>query len=154
MFTTTVIAFALGIVVVWLVLRSRSAKHAPAVSTSSPAVDAFVRTALGKELARGVPGLGGGTDAERKALEQTLKGDPDVRVVSAIEDAVSDVELEYVRYAHEADAEVSLRVKYENGTVGTEQTRIAMADLPAGVREAFETGGPTRVFRPWALPWR
>jgi hypothetical protein len=139
---------------VWLVLRSRSAKQVPSASSSSPAVDAFVRTALGKELARGVAGLRGGTDAERRALEQTLKGDPDVRVVSAIEDAVSDVELEYVRYAHEPDAELSLRVKYEDGTVGTEQTRIPLSDLPVAVREAFETGGPTRVFRPWPLPWR
>ena len=148
------LAIALGIaLIVFFVVRSlRRGKSAHEGDTSKN-LEAWIADALERELAAQVLGMRASTEAERKPLAQTLRGNPDVSVVSAIEEAVKSVEIEFLRYAHEKDAEVTLRVKYENGKANTAATRLAWSDLPPSVRCDFETKSATRVFRPWAFPW-
>lgn len=141
--------------VVWFALRLRRQKQegAGAAHDSTASIDAWVAGELERELADQVLGMKSSTPDERKDLARSLRGDPDPDVVSKIEDAVKAVELEYVRYAHEEDAEIALRVRYEDGRSSSTSKRIALAELPDGVRADFERRGSTRVFRSWPLPW-
>ncbi len=107
-----------------------------------------------QELAETVLGLRGSTAAERKKLVETLGNEPDADVVGKLEDAVRAIELEFVRYAHEADVEATVRVRYENGKAGTATKRLALSELPETVKTDFEQKGSTRVFRTWAFPWQ
>ena len=81
-------------------------------------------------------------------------------VIAAIDDwprwntDVKAVELEFVRFAHEADVETTVRVRYEDGTTGTSTKRLALSDVPDAVREDFEKKGASRVFRSWPFPWQ
>ena len=77
--------------------------------------------------------------------------DPDV--VSRVEDKVRAVELEFLKYAHDAEAEVTVRVRYEDGNAGTATRRLAWAEVPEAVRSDFDRRGGTRVFRAWVFPW-
>jgi hypothetical protein len=120
---------------------------------STPALDAWIADALEVELAEGALGMKASTPEERRKLARSLRGEPDPDVVSRVEEKVRTVELEFVRYAHEPDAEVTLRVRYEDGNAGTAGKRLALADLPEAVRSDFERRGATRVFRTWVFPW-
>ena len=120
---------------------------------STPALDAWIADALEAELAEGALGLRSSTPDERKKLRQSLRGEPDPDVVSTVEDKVKAVELEYVKYAHEPNAEVTLRVRYADGNAGTASKRLAWTDVPAAIRADFDLRGATRVFRTWVFPW-
>lgn len=136
-------------------LYKRSRRGAAEVAReTTPALDRFLREALEDELAEGVLGVRGSTPEERRKLTRTLEDEPDADVVGRIEDLVRTVELEFVRYAHDADVEITVRVRYEDGKVGAATKRLALGDVPEAVRADFETKGGTRVFRTWAFPWQ
>lgn len=145
-----VLSFAL---VLLFVTRARRKRELDIAKDSTPALDAWVAGALELELAEGALGMRASTPDERKALARSLRGDPDPEIVSRIEGAVRAVELEFVRYAHEKDAEVVLRVRYEDGRTGTSTRRLDWPDLPDAVRSDFQGRSATRVFREWPLPW-
>jgi hypothetical protein len=148
-----VAAAATLVLVVYLVARSRK-KDAPETEReASPALEAWILDTLEVELAEGAMGLANATPEERKRVAESLRGAPDPDVVSKVEERVRGVELEYTRYTHEADAEVTLRVRYDDGKATTASKRVPWDTVPAGVREDFERRKITRVFRAWPLPW-
>jgi hypothetical protein len=152
--TLVLVAVLATVAVAFLVFRKRKGGHAVAHETT-PALDKWIAEALELELAEGALDLGGHTTPdERKRLAATLKGEPDAEVVSKIEDKVKTVELEFVRYAHEKDAEVAVRVRYENGKSGTSTRRMPWTDVPEAVRAEFDKNAGTRVFRTWHFPWQ
>jgi hypothetical protein len=135
-------------------LRARKGSgDAEVARESTPALDAFIAEALEVELAEGALGMRSSTPEERRKLAQSLRGDPDPDVVSRVEDKVKTVELEFVKYAHDVDAEVTLRVRYEDGNAGTATKRLAWADVPEAIRADFDRRGGTRLFRTWVFPW-
>lgn len=134
--------------------RARRASRPEVAHETTPALDAFVREALEHELAGPVLGLRGASPEERRPLQKTLAGEPDPDVVAKIEDEVKSVELEFVRYSHESDAEVTVRVRYEDQRAGETSRRVSWSDVPPSVREDFERRGATRAFRVWTFPWQ
>ena len=149
-------AAALLALVGYFFLRSRASKgagDAEVARESTPALDAWIADALEVELAEGALGMRASTPEERRKLAQSLRGEPDPDVVSRVEDKVKTVELEFVKYAHDAEAEVTLRVRYEDGNAGTATKRLAWNDVPVGIRADFDQRGGTRVFRAWVFPW-
>jgi len=148
------VAAVLGVLLALLLYRrSLAARPEPARDTT-PALDRFLADSLENELAESVLGIAGSTPEERRKLARTLADEPDADVVGKIEEMVKAVELEFVRYAHEADVAATVRVRYEDGKTGTSTRRFALDDVPAGVRADFEQKGSTRVFRTWAFPWQ
>jgi hypothetical protein len=135
-------------------ILARRARQPEVAKDTTPAMDRFIVETLELELAPKVVGQRSSTPEERTRLARTLRGDdPDPDVVSRIEETVKAVELEFVRYAHEADAELSVRVRYENGESAAASKRIAWGDLPEAIRADFERRSASRVFRTWAFPW-
>lgn len=147
------LTIVLAVVIYWFMKR-RKKGGAETVRDSTPALDRWLREALEHELAEPILGLKGATEHERKPLARTLANEPDADVVGKIEDKVKAVELEFVHYAHEKDTEVTVRVRYEDGNVGTATRRLDASDVPPAVREDFEKKGAVRVFRTWAFPWQ
>jgi hypothetical protein len=147
-------AIAAALLVAYIVMRSRRDKPAAdAQVDSTPALEAWIQDTLEIELAEGALGIPNASSHERSRLAKTLRGEPDPDVVSKIEDKVRDVELEYTRYAHENDAEVLLRVRYEDGKASTATKRMPWTDVPQAVRDDFERKKTSRVFRSWTFPW-
>ncbi len=148
------LALALGVALVLLfVARAKKRRSLEVAKDSTPALDAWLTEALELELAEGALGMRSSTPEERRKLQKSLRGDFDPDVVTKVEDVVRAVELEFVRYAHENDAEVLLRVRYEDGRTGTATKRMPWTDVPEAVRADFERRSATRVFRTWPLPW-
>lgn len=148
-----VVVLLIGGLAAFLFLRSRNEKQEVA-RESTAALDAFIREALEHELAGPVLGIRGASAEERKPLTKTLGSEPDPDVVTKIEAAVRTVELEFVRYAHDSDAEVTVRVRYDDGNKGETSKRLAWTDVPEAIRSEFDRKGGTRVFRAWTFPWR
>jgi len=150
----TLVAVALGlaaiVAAVFLLARRSQRSLAAADDERSDAVDAWLHSALAAELAQGVTALSG----ERERIQKALGGDPDPTIVSAIEDAVRGVELEYLRYPHEEHVDVIAHVRYEGGKSADVRGRVARADVPAGVRRDLDDKATMRLFRPWAFPWQ
>jgi hypothetical protein len=135
-------------------VRSRRKTSGPEVAReSTPALDAWIADALEAELAEGALGMRSSTPEERRKLARTLRGEPDPDVVTRVEEKVKAVELEFVKYAHDTEAEVTLRVRYEDGNAGTASKRLAWSDVPEAIRSDFDRCGGTRVFRTWVFPW-
>jgi hypothetical protein len=154
MSTLTLVALVSAVLAVMLLLRGRLRRNEIVVAReSTPALDGWIDEALEIELADGALGMRASTAEERRKLGRSLRGDPDPEVVAKIEEKVKAVELEFVKYLHDADAEVTLRVRYEDGNAGTSTRRFGWADLPEAVRADFERRGGTRVFRAWVFPW-
>ena len=150
----SLVLLAATVLLAYLVFRHRAGKQVPeAAKDTTPALDAWIAEALEAELAEGALGMRASTPEERKKLARSLRGDPDPDVVSRVEDKVKAVELEFVRYAHEPDAEVTVRVRYEDGNAGTSSKRIAWSDVPEAIRAEFDRRGGTRIFRTWVFPW-
>ncbi|MBK6462297.1 MAG: hypothetical protein IPF92_14960 [Myxococcales bacterium] len=133
--------------------RKHTKVAAPAEGTLPPALEEWVAEALSTEL-RGV-GLGveSGNRDNRDKLRATLKGEPEPEIVGAIADAVRRVELEYTRLPHEADAELALVVRFEDGREGRRARRVPLAELPADVHAELTSKAVTRVFRAWSFSW-
>jgi len=134
---------------VYLVLRKRSRKVRVALSSSSPAVDRWLREALVAVLAQKLAKKG----VERAHVASALGGDPDPSVVSEIEQAVRAIEIEYRRDVQIPDLEVRARVRFEDGNEENLETRIPWNDAPTSVRDDFERKATTRAFRKWDFPW-
>lgn len=135
--------------IVFLVLRKRDRKVRVALSSSSPAVDRWLREAMVTLLATKLVKKG----VERGHIASALGGDPDPAIVSEIEQAVRAVEIEYRRDPHLSDLEVRARVRFDDGTEENLTTRLPYTEAPASVREDFEHKATTRAFRKWDFPW-
>jgi hypothetical protein len=147
-------AAAAVLMLAYFFLRSRkNSAGAEVARESTPALDGWIADALEVELAEGVLGMRSSTPEERRKLASSLRGDPDPEVVSRVEDKVKTVELEFVKYSHDNEAEVTLRVRYEDGNAGTATKRLAWTDVPEAIRADFDRRGGTRVFRTWVFPW-
>lgn len=136
-------------VVVYFLLRKRSRKVRVALSSSSPAVDRWLRESLATTLAVKLAKKG----VDRAHVAAALGGDPDPSVVSEIEQAVKAIEIEYRRDAGVADLEVRARVRFDDGTEENLTTKLPYTDAPASVRDDFEKKATTRAFRKWDFPW-
>ena len=147
------LAAAVALVAFFVARKRRTTSGAEAQRESTPALEAWIVDTLEAELAQGALGLVDATPEERKKLASSLRGDPDPDVVGAVEDKVRAIEIEYTRYAHEADAEVLLRVRYDDGKPATATKRFAWESVPEGVREDFDRKKTSRVFRVWTFPW-
>ena len=139
-----------------LLYMSRSRKAAAEASPdTTPAIDSWIASTLETELSLKVLGLRAPSEDERKPLAKTLNGsEPDADVVAKIESQVHGVEVEYVRFAHETDAQLTLRIRYEDSSSSNVSKRIPLADVPEGVRADFERRSATHVFRTWPFPWQ
>jgi hypothetical protein len=149
---------AAGLLAVVLIVKAfvrsrRRSGDAEVARESTPALDRWIAEALEVELAEGALGLRSSTPEERHKLARSLRGDPDPDVVSQVEDKVKTVELEFVKYAHDSDAEVTLRVRYEDGNAGTATRRLPWTDVPEAIRADLDRRGATRIFRTWVFPW-
>jgi len=133
--------------------RSRRKASPDVARESTPALEAWIIETLESELAEGALGMKASTPEERRPLARALRGSPDPEIVTKVEEKVKAIELEFVRYSHEADAEITVRVRYENGHSGTSTKRLSWNEVPEAVRTDFDRRGSTRVFRTWALPW-
>jgi hypothetical protein len=149
-----VIALLVGGLAAFLFFRSRRTKNHEVARETTSALDAFIAEALENELAGPVLGIRGASTEERKPLTKTLRNEPDPDVVTKIEAAVRSVELEFVKYAHDNDAEVTVRVRYDDGNKGETSKRMAWSDVPDAVRSDFDKKGGSRVFRAWTFPWQ
>jgi hypothetical protein len=150
----TVIVVVAVVLLAWWYFKGKSKSAPEAARDTTPALDAFLREALEIELAKPTLGIDNATPEERRRLARTLANEPDADVVSKIEDLVKAVDLEYVKYAHEKDAEVTVRVRYADGKSGATSRRLAWDDVPEPVRKDFLQKGSTRVFRTWVFPWQ
>lgn len=149
------LAVLLSLLLAFFLFRLKQKKAAaPEVARdTTPAIDAWIADALEAELAEVALGIPSSTPEERRRLARSLRGEPDPDVVARVEDKVKTVELEFVRYAHEADAELTLRVRYEDGHAGTATKRLSWSEVPEAIRADFDRRGGTRVFRTWVFPW-
>jgi len=153
---TIALAAVLALLVGLLVsrrLRARRGAGADVERDTTPAIEAWLADSLEGLLAETVLGTTASTPEERRPLARSLRGNPDPDVVSRVEEMVRAVELEYVKYAHETEAELTLRVRYEDGRATTASRRLAWTEVPEAVRADFDRRGGTRVFRTWAFPW-
>ncbi len=143
------ILLAVVAVVVFFILRTRSKKGPATLASSSAAVDRWMKESLTGVLAERLAKKG----VDRAHVASTLAGDPDGSVVSAIEQTVKAIEIEYLRDPHGTDLEVRARVRFDDGTEEDLRTRIAYTEAPASVRDDFERKATTRAFRKWDFPW-
>ena len=135
--------------IVFLILRKRDRKVRVALSSSSPAVDRWLRESLVTVLAVKLAKKG----VERGHVASALGGDPDPTIVSEIESTVKAIEIEYRRDPHLSDLEVRARVRFDDGSEENLTTRLPYAEAPSSVREDFEQKQTTRAFRKWDFPW-
>jgi hypothetical protein len=146
-------AAAVALVGYFFMRSRRQSGDAEVARESTPALDAWIADALELELAEGALGMRSSTPEERRKLAKSLRGEPDPEVVSSVEDKVKTVELEFVKYSYEADAEVTLRVRYQDGNTGTASKRLMWTDVPVAIRADFDRRSGTHVFRTWVFPW-
>jgi hypothetical protein len=141
--------FFVGLGAFW-VFRYFWARRVPGAKRDLPAVelltfDAWAFDIIGRALGKKTS-LG-------DQIFATLTGTPEAHVVSVIEAEVHRVEIEFVKYTHESDAEVTLHLHFEDGTKVSERCTRTATSLPQSVQDEFERKGATRAFRTWSLPW-
>lgn len=152
MLIALVLAVAAALVTV-LVLRRRKARVGGESGERSEAVDAWATGAV-EGAVRALVLKATPTSDEQKRFAQTLRGEPDAEMVSQLERVVRQVDLEYLRFEHEADVEVTLTVGYEDRRgSSTSRRRFPMSELPEAVRHEFDRKATQRVFRAWSFPW-
>lgn len=136
--------------VVFLVLRKRLGKKVRVeLSSSSPAVDQWLKEVLPNVLASRLEGKG----VDKAHLTEVLGGSADAAVVSEIEQAVKAIEIEYARDPQSPHLDVRARVRFNDGGEENVSTRIAYTEAPASVRDDFERKATSRAFRKWEFPW-
>lgn len=147
---------AVAVIVLVAFFISRGKKNKSDASPDlSPEIETWIAATLENELAVKVLGVRAPSEQEKKPLAETLSGvSPDPGVVEKIEAQVHAVEIDYVRYAHETDAQITLRVRYEDGSSSNVAKRILWDDVPESVRADFERRASTHVFRTWPFPWQ
>ncbi len=136
-------------VLAFLMFRRKKKMAIASPADSSPAVDKWLAAELPAALAVHLAKKG----IERSHIASTLAGDPDPSVVSAIEQGVRAIELEYRRDPHVTNVEVRARIRFDDGTEENISKSIAYEDVPASVREDFELKATTRAFRKWQFSW-
>src|SRR5579872_4345791 len=104
-FMLIALTVAVLVVVAFLVLRSSRAKGSSARDGSHGPLDAWLVPQLATQLSAMLPGDAG----DRERIEKTLRGDADPDVVSAIEETVKAVDIEFLKDAHLGDVEVVLK---------------------------------------------
>ena len=149
MSSTILIAVAVALVIYAFLRSRRTKKSAAPLSSSSAAVDRWMKETLPQVLGERLAKKG----IDRAHVTTTLAGDPDASVVSAIEQAVKAIEIEYRRDPQASDLEVSARIRFEDGSEDNIKTRIAYTEAPPAVRDDFERKATTRAFRTWDFPW-
>ena len=147
----TLLHLALGLLALYLVVRLVQSRQKNKKTNDSPlaelsSLEPWLTEAVERELSRGVQNVDAGK------LGKSLRGNPDPDVVSAVEAKVAKVDLEFVHYTHEVDADVTLRIHYEGGATGTERKRMPLTTLPESVRRELSRG-VTRVYREWDFSW-
>ena len=148
-------ALAVLSLVLFFAFRSRGSNSGDGPSTdTTPALDRWIAETLEGELSPRVLAHRAPSDDERRPLTRTLEGsEPDTEIIAKIEAHVKSIDVEYVRFSHEGDAEVTLRVRFEDGTTSTTAKRIPLNEVPVGVRNDFQRLSSTHVFRTWLFPW-
>jgi hypothetical protein len=144
------IALTVGIILFRLATRRRKGIVGSADVTAD--LNLWIRDVVEDELAAKFVGRHA-TAEERRPLHATFNGAPEPDVVQKVEDTVRSVEVEYVRYAHEKDAEVAVHIHYEDAPTSATRKRITWQEVPASVRTEIEARGTTRAFRTWHMPW-
>jgi hypothetical protein len=135
---------------VYFLLRMRKGKKVASLSSSSDALERWLKDALPGVVAQHLASHG----LDRAQVARTLGGDPDPSVVSTLEQHVKSVQIEYQRDAHNgAEVDVTARVRFEDGAEEIVRTRMPFADIPSSVRDDFDKKATTRAFRTWDFPW-
>lgn len=147
------LALSLASVAAMILIFRAQAKKVAEVSDSSAGLEDWIADTLENALTETVIGIKNASAEERRPLRKTLRGEPEADIVGKIEDTVDRVELDFVRYAHETDAEVTVRIRYEDGAAATFSRRISWEDVPSSVRSELEERKVTRAFRAWTFPW-
>lgn len=142
------VALAAAGLVVFLMARARRSDPARETDRNERSLDAWVVSELGPVLRERMPD---GIEASRVA--KALGGDPDPDVVSALEDVVRTVEVEFLKDALDGGIEVVLRVQFEDGSERVQRSRRALGELPSRVRADFESRALTRSRLVWGFPW-
>jgi hypothetical protein len=142
------VVLAAVLLVVFLAMRARRGPSTLEVDPAEGALDAWVRGQLAPMLAEKSPDT-----LDKTRVAQALRGDPEPDVVSALEDQVKEIELEFLKDAMGSGAEVVLRVRFEDGTEKTARAQRSASELPARVREDFEKKALTRSRAIWGFPW-
>lgn len=140
-------SFVTAWLLVRLVQRRRKKTELRSPSRELLAFEDWILAEVERELGKKVTTVG------RASVGKALRGDPEPDAVSAVEDAVAKVEVEFAKMAHEEDAELVLTVSFEDGTRTLSRKRVKQAELPESVRADFERTGASRVFRTWDFPW-
>lgn len=148
------IALVLCLGLALLFFKRTRREDAPTARDTTPALDAWIRATLERELARVVLGISHPSREERKKLVATLGDEPEPELVAKIEGLVRGVEIEYVRYAHEPDVGATLKLHFESGSTVAHERRFSSAEVPAEVATELAQKGTTRVFRSWTFPWQ
>src|SRR3954470_22996446 len=103
LFIVAVVALA-----VFLIVRNvRGKKVRVALSSSSPAIDRWLRETLVELLSRKLADKG----VDRAHLASTLSGDPDGAGVSEIEQSIRGIEVEYTRDPSSPHLDVRARIR-------------------------------------------
>ncbi len=142
-----IVAVALA---VFILLRKRPGKKLRVeLSSSSPAVDQWLKEVLPNVLASRLEGKG----VDKAHVAEVLGGSHDAAVVSEIEQAVKAIEIEYARDPQSPHLDVRARVRFTDGGEENVSTRIAYTEAPAAIRDDFERKATSRAFRKWEFPW-
>ena len=141
------VAVVLALVGFWF-WRSRRTEGEIVVDHRECSLDAWVLSDLATLVRDRLP-----AGIDEKRVEKSLSGDPDPEVVSALEDVVSSVEIEFLKDALDGRFDVVLRVRLDDGSERVQRTRRTLADLPARVRDDFEKKALTRARLGWGFPW-
>ncbi len=138
--------------VVYFLLRKKKVASVP--SESSKKVDRWLLDALPGALDAHLKATG----VDRDQVARALGGDPDPQVVTALEQHVRGVEIEYLRDPHQngpagVTVDVCARIRFEDGSEEAVRTRLPFGELPEAVRADLERNATQRTFRAWHFPW-
>lgn len=134
--------------VIFLMARSRMGGRARETDRNERNLDEWVVSELSPVLRDRMP-----DGIEAKRVAKALGGDPDPDVVSALEDVVRTVEVEFLKDALDGGIEVVLRVQFEDGSERVQRSRRTLDELPSRVRADFESKALTRSRLVWGFPW-
>jgi hypothetical protein len=141
----TLLGFALFFVLVAVLLK-RGSKAEPAKVAERSAVDKWVEETLAREVAR--KGKAHGDE-----LLAALRGDPEPHVVTAVEEAVKGVKLQFSRQPRDGEYEVRVEIAFEEGDPTTSAKTFSRDALPTTIQDEFVRTGGAYVFREWHFPW-
>lgn len=86
-------------------------------------------------------------------IKQSLRGDPELEVVSAVTHHVRAVKLVVRRKGDRRRFDLRLEIEFSDGTSFAAVGERGWDDLPAPIRAEFLRGGAEQAERPWTFPW-